>query len=692
MKKLLLILSISLSFNSFSQTIWGAGSTDTNYDNAGRFATAFGSPNGWTAVGSSSPTALWTRTTNGLSQGAYATGQPVIGSPSMNDGAALYDSDFLDNGGVPNNFGLGTCPAPHKGQLLSPSFDLTGYTNTNLQAKLFLFYRNYSINELSMSFSSDGGSTWADFSINQGVSLNATFQPAFITVPLTGVTTGVSDLSNCKVRLTFDGNYYFAMIDDISIETNNPNQDIAIAAPDAIYNYKTTASPAPYKTLPLQIAKTYYPYNYAALVKNNGNTDIPLTSNPKVHYDLSKNISGTWTSLLSADVNITNPIVANDTISVYGDITSAMQSTFNTNGIGDYRFMYIVHHDLTDVTATNDSAFHYFTITPDYSWYSSSPLLSDGGPAYSNSEFPSTGGGNVIQELEWGGLYYFADTTNIAIDSVKYRMKVPANFNLANTSVTTLINLYEWVDNNADQLIDYSSELILRALTVDNLSISNSDLNTYVLGKVKLADPNTLNPNTFQYDLPYGLKNGNTADGLYYISVSQTNSAGLIDLNGDINCVYPATNEMPYEWSKEFSQDALTPLRVTEGFPNSSGSTSWYSGFAGPYAAPSIALSIVDYANALNPVGVNEKKNESAISVYPNPTANTIKVNTNLIKQSLIVRYILTDANGRVLNMEKHKNVQNEVYTLDVTKLSAGTYFMHVKSDEGNTTKAFIKQ
>ncbi len=131
MKKILLFVTGLISLNASSQIVWGAGSSIPSYDDAGRFASAFGTANGWTAIGVSSPTALWTRTMNGLSQGAYATGLPAIGSPSESDGVALYDSDFLDNNGVTGAFGTGTCPSPHHDQLFSPIFDLSGHTGVN---------------------------------------------------------------------------------------------------------------------------------------------------------------------------------------------------------------------------------------------------------------------------------------------------------------------------------------------------------------------------------------------------------------------------------------------------------------------------------------------------------------------------------------------------------------------------------
>lgn len=234
MKKKLLFLSLILfpGLISAQTIIWGAGSSNSTIDSIGRFAFDFGTPNGWNAVsvndGNGAPgAAFWTKTMTGTTQGAYAVSLPAITSPSVSDGAALFDSDYMDNGGIQGNFGMGTSPSPHKGYLYSPIFDLTGNTDVVILARMFLQYRNFSITELSVGFSSDGGATWSDFDIQQGAGTNVFFDTDQITVPLTNVTAGVSNLTNCQMRLTFDGDYYFAMIDDISLITCSTTSSIS---------------------------------------------------------------------------------------------------------------------------------------------------------------------------------------------------------------------------------------------------------------------------------------------------------------------------------------------------------------------------------------------------------------------------------------------------------------------------------
>ena len=183
--------------------------------------------NNWTALsindtdGTNNPgSAFWTRSTLGYSQGAFWGGRNPISSPSQANGVAIFDSGFLDNNGNSNGFGTGTSPSSHKGELISPRIDLTGNTDVPLSVKFFSFYRNFEINELSVSFSTDDGTTWGN-SIDYRT-LQTELTQGFITLDLPfNSTQGVTNLTQCRIKFTFDGSYYFAIIDDITILASN---------------------------------------------------------------------------------------------------------------------------------------------------------------------------------------------------------------------------------------------------------------------------------------------------------------------------------------------------------------------------------------------------------------------------------------------------------------------------------------
>lgn len=241
MKKinLLILVFLFVMFQSNAQTkIWGVGSgvgeADAQFSNAFvNSTTASGySTTQWTALtvyeagGAVTPgNAYWVRNLNGISSGGYATGMTALASPSAANGAALFDSDFMDNGGVPGAFGTGTSPSLHKGELISPRIDLTGYSNLPLAVKFYSYYRRYSIDNYSISISVDDGTTWVaseDIQALQPVAVNANVEGS-VTAVFNTATQGVANLTQCRIKFTFDGDYYYAFLDDITIEVILPN-------------------------------------------------------------------------------------------------------------------------------------------------------------------------------------------------------------------------------------------------------------------------------------------------------------------------------------------------------------------------------------------------------------------------------------------------------------------------------------
>jgi hypothetical protein len=212
-----------------AQALWGTEANTGQGD--GQFDTGFtetGDANslansGWTALsinesgGSVTPgNAYWTRNLLGYSQGAYWEDDTPINSPSQANGVAIFDSDFLDNNGVVGNFGNGTSPSAHRGELISPLIDLTGNTDELIMLKFYSFYSNFQINELSIAASTDGGFSWGpsvDYRTYQ-----ADQTEGFIYVPFPADTlAGLSNLTAVRIKFIFDGDYYFSIVDDVTI-------------------------------------------------------------------------------------------------------------------------------------------------------------------------------------------------------------------------------------------------------------------------------------------------------------------------------------------------------------------------------------------------------------------------------------------------------------------------------------------
>lgn len=198
-----------------------------------------GSNGAWSNSGAPA-TALWeyrgTSTTPDIttgSRGAFNGTRGPLASATASNGFFVFDSDYLDNGGVVGNFGLGPAPSPHTGYLESPVIDMSGYTNAVIQ--LTSYFRRFQ-SDCFIEFSIDGGNTWP-YSIHvygeNQISVNAATPNANTTSHY--LPSGIGGNSNVKFRLKFDGTdtsnpngsgYYFWQVDDIYI-IEAPDNDLA---------------------------------------------------------------------------------------------------------------------------------------------------------------------------------------------------------------------------------------------------------------------------------------------------------------------------------------------------------------------------------------------------------------------------------------------------------------------------------
>lgn len=433
--------------------LWGAGAATGTSD--GEFANPFvqagsytpgDNPSEWTAVsieeggGSTTPgNAYWTRTLVGHSIGAYwSTGGPIITSSSQANGAAIFDSDYMDNGGTQGAFGLGSSPSSHAGELISPRFDLTGYTDTALAVSMHTLYREFIINELSISFSTDDGATWSSTVDFRQFIANQT--SGLININFPNVTAGVVNLTQCRIKLTFDGDYYYAIVDDISVKTTS-SYDMALGVADP--NGTTLIENADFIHL---TSNRYFPisqltydnrhFAFGGNIRNLGALDILPAHNPKLILTVEKDVSGTWTEVF-ADTIVTGTVPAGGFTSV-----SDLVSDNSWIEIGDYRATYTGVFDETDGDLDNNELEHYFTITPN-NYASKVSLNTNDYPLATRAIFP---GGGPFQSFNYGSIFYFNDATseNLMIDSVSFQYYIPNSFSSANVGAnqTLYANIY----------------------------------------------------------------------------------------------------------------------------------------------------------------------------------------------------------------------------------------------------------
>ena len=221
---------------SAQDIIWG-GENDPN-------STFAGGLNDWTTVGVSSAepdsaaNAVWVWSANGsLSNGAYWGNNSAIQSPTGSNGAAGFNSDFLDNGGTAGAFGLGLAPGPQTGELISPIMDCSG--NAAVFLRFHQYFRNYQATT-SVAVSGDGGVTYdTTFVLNEEVALNAS--TGALSIQLIDITSVAANNPNVRIKFIFEGNYYFWLIDDVELITPPPH-DLVLG--DFFYPASAFAQPA----------------------------------------------------------------------------------------------------------------------------------------------------------------------------------------------------------------------------------------------------------------------------------------------------------------------------------------------------------------------------------------------------------------------------------------------------------------
>ncbi|NQY67364.1 MAG: LamG domain-containing protein, partial [Flavobacteriales bacterium] len=377
-------------------------------------------------------------------------------------------SDFLDNAGVAGAWGTGTSPSAHKGSIISPRIDVSGYTDSALVVDFYSYYLNYQIGELSISFSVDDGATWSttDFRTLQPAATNTSAE-GFVAVVFPTITAGVTNLTQCRIKFTFDGNYYFSMIDDVSIAVAD-EYDLTIAIEDAggttlaaKYNQLTITNN---RHFPLSQMNTHH-LMFGANVKNYGHKNVLPTDGATLNVEIQANQSGNWVAVHNQSTNIQDTIKSTNGTAVTDTLNSSSWAQ-----IGDFRARYTTSLS-TDNNASNDTVYHLFSIN-DNSYASKVALRPDNTPAYNRPMFP---GGTSFQSFEYGSMFEFSNAVNEAlrIDSVSFRYYIPNTYTGA-TTATVFVTIYKFIDgangSTLNGFLDDDNELILAGVSTVNLT------------------------------------------------------------------------------------------------------------------------------------------------------------------------------------------------------------------------------
>lgn len=679
----LAIVFVTLScLRAQPSVIWGAESTDSIEQAIGQFD---GGLNGWQAVSISDANgaggaALWTYTATGHSQGAYydSTSSVASGltSPTAANGAALFDSDFLDNGGVAGASGAGAAPAPHTGALISPSIDLTG--NPDVLLQFHSYFRRFTTTEVFVGVSIDSGATWFDFqALDPLPSANAWSSTTKQYVDISPALTGAATLNNVQIRFLFDGDYYFWMVDDVSL-IQKPSYNLAFAdyAPWPSWAYGRTQASSNYYTPLAQVDKRLFGFgtriwNYGMMDETAARLVIQVDyEDEQGNIVLSDFRDSTWFEVrANSDTIVTLPGSYEPdvpgTYTVYYTLVSGGNETLLYDNVDTQSF---VISNLSD------------------NWMSKVPKAADGGPAANRSVLSFVPPGETLTEFEYGSMFYIKAASTATgtrrLDSMYYR---PVNYDtMPNASMANelvLLRLYKWIDADGDgrlptdHLSALGTELFIVGMARDTLP---SGIQSGDLRRLRLFDTTAIGGSG-----PILLEDSTT----YLATVLTRNSNGVsigIRAHDDFN--YALSTSMSSEaglplWPSP-TRLALVDANGNPVNPNALAGE-WYSIGYGADLVPSIALRLSE-----GPTAISSTRQElSDLQLFPNPTDGLVQL--SYPGEAKELSYTVMDIQGRVLHREIRKNVRDDLFIYDASGLPAGVYLINVCSEAGMRTLSF---
>lgn len=653
MKKFILMLAAATAINAATaqdKILWGGpGSKDGEFD---------GGFNGWTTVGvkssdaSKKDAAKWEWSATPTAAGGYTSAaNATLNSVSAANGVAIFNADVLDSGtGTTKNPGTGVAPGPNGGELISPIINLKGTKDVTLVFSQR--FRNFRSDRprtgtaakasTAIMYSRDGGATWSDPIAIEANELCKTYQYStdYQSSPVTRVQLpDVGDTDNFRVKFSWDGYFYFWIVDDVAIVAQERNNLRANG------NFFATAENI--LTPITQLRESYFLND----VQNLGTATQTNVRHTMTIYKTTVNAAG--------QTALVQPALFKDTLS-YGSILRdsikenvSFKKGFKPENLkSNYAGIYELISDSTDVEPANNRRSFVFSVTD-------STFAKDNGATRGVAP-------NIGANPTWGygNVFYVAKGSNFRSGTVTFGLDNADDY----PGQAIDIYLYEW---SADADTDGNGD-------IDEDELTTAGYATYTIKGTEQPPSATVAPIRVKLDnfasanQPIKLK-----DNTYYI-VYVENPVNKTDVPLFLSAYdrYDyAASKLAYEGLGK--QSFYSVLKIGDSF--------FDSGFTS--MVPTIRWNIRTIVDAKEP-----KLAENTVTVGPNPAVDFINVKfdfENIMKNADI---IVTDINGREVINAQFSDVQNDIFNLDITNLTAGTYNMFVRTEKGVNTKTFVVQ
>lgn len=596
-----------------------------------------GGLDGWSTEWISTDTAVWKWTSNGQNQGPF-TGGRTIASPTLCNGAAIFDSGLI-NAGV-----TGSPPYPqHSGELISPVIDCSAFEYVSLKFYCYNFPLN---GETTFSTSIDSGMTWSTPIVIET-------ENVWTSVTQNDVGTEIhrfliSDFggeAECMVKFTFDGDFYFFTLDDVQLIEPERNNLVVMENFYAI---------APNAVTPLSQVE---PFSFLADIYNAGAAE-------QTGINLNVTIDDNSGEVFSADLSYIDyePLPGD---SLVENIPFVDYFTPDGGTINNYEGTYEITSDSVDFDDSDN--FQYFSFETSDTVYaketgSTRTIL----PADNNWE-----GDQEPHSWAYGNFFYIVNGSPDWYAST-------ATFGLGNADDPGIpgrlitIYLYKWdEDTNEDGNMDVDErtkvgfhvyEIMGDEETTDLITVPLSNFPDGTPGPIALESGQAyvlMVEYSTNDEVDFALVANDVMDysamsfrsELDGIPEGFARYAGMLGVNGDLD-------SEPYS-SVGFGMDLVPVVRLNLGLP-------------------------IDTENPLDAANLLE--------LSPNPANNKINLKVDMVESMERVSIRIMDVTGRLILDQPYSDLQSETLEFDVSNFANGAYFLHFITENGVRTERFVVQ
>lgn len=629
----------------------------------------------------------WTEDENILQNASFATGV-TINTPTICNGAVVFDSDFHDNGGGgAGAIGTGICPANCEGSLISPTIDLSGQNLSGLFIEFDQQTRQFQ-STYQLILSKNGGVTWPDtIDLNGSLQVNSPHIAETLRIPAPGY----ENAQSITMQFRYVGNYYYWVIDDVRLVDEatadmNLRTDFFAVAP----TFRTPVAQA-------------VPMPFLIDIDNLGNI---AAEDVEVSVEIF-NETGEMVFTTTNDNYAVQP--PNEFLNE----NSVFPETFTPTEVGPYVGTYTISTSSGDNNPDNNSVDFFFEVTdnilaplpPEEDF--ANPLTG----IFTGARFIDPTDDFFVSNYATGYIFYVTNGNGYSLSNVRFGIhELPVE-----TQANIDVYLYQWIYQDEDN----SGNFAVNPEDTELIGVNTQTILAFG-GAVRVGTSQV--PDIRKIDIPMGqagpdgfplLDNNNNpvplelADNRNYVMVIACRSndglpINLIGTNPTANIqtrsfLHGATN-LAYDslgfdivvggFLEDISADT-GPTEMRDFMIDSQLTGQANTGNFGVLYDFRILFTEMTIDLLTDTEEINQIQN---IEVFPNPASDQVFVDLALDKLSSNVNVELINAAGERVMSQNYPNIFKDRLEVNVSAVSNGIYIMNIRTEEGLSSKKIVIQ